>query len=171
MKVQLDNLVVRAPVAGRWIGNDLNEVMGSVVPRGQALGMVRGEQGYVLSAVVHQRDAGRFSLEDSELKIRGQEGLDLILTDLDSIPAGQEDLPSAALGVAGGGSIGVAARDGEGRQTTEPYFQVRGTIEEMDSVVLQHGQRGIARFALPNKPLLSQWRHSIRQFFHREYQL
>jgi hypothetical protein len=67
--------------------------------------------------------------------------------------------------------MGVSSRDGDGRQTTEPYFQVRGTIKEMDGVVLQHGQRGIARFALPNKPLLTQWRYSIRQFFQREYQL
>ncbi|MDA7509022.1 hypothetical protein N8488_03410, partial [Akkermansiaceae bacterium] len=106
LRVQLENLVVRAPVSGRWIADDLHEVMGSVVPRGQSLGMVRGEGGYVLSAVVHQRDAGRFSLDDSELKIRGQESLNLILTNLDSIPAGQDDLPSAALGVAGGGSMG-----------------------------------------------------------------
>lgn len=171
LETQLENLVVRAPVSGRWIADDLHEVMGSVVPRGQSLGMVRGEDGYVLSAVVHQRDAGRFSLDDSELKIRGQESSIMILTNLDSIPAGQEDLPSAALGVAGGGSMGVSSRDGDGRQTTEPYFQVRGTIKEMDGVVLQHGQRGIARFALPNKPLLTQWRYSIRQFFQREYQL
>lgn len=171
LKVQLENLVVRAPVAGRWIADDLHEVMGSVVPRGQSLGMVRGEDGYVFSAVVHQRDAGRLSLDDSELKIRGQEGLDMSLTNLDAIPAGQEDLPSAALGVAGGGSMGVAAEEGSGKKTTEPYFQVRGTIEEAKGVILQHGQRGIARFALPKKPLLNQWRHSIRQFFQREYQL
>jgi putative peptide zinc metalloprotease protein len=133
--------------------------------------MVRGEDGYVFSAVVHQRDAGRLSLDDSELKIRGQEGLDMSLTNLDAIPAGQEDLPSAALGVAGGGSMGVAAEEGSGKKTTEPYFQVRGTIEEAKGVILQHGQRGIARFALPKKPLLNQWRHSIRQFFQREYQL
>jgi putative peptide zinc metalloprotease protein len=170
LKVQLENLVVRAPVAGRWIADDLHEVMGSVVPRGQSLGMVRGEEGYVFSAVVHQRDAGRLSLDDSELKIRGQEGSDMNLTNLDSIPAGQDDLPSAALGVAGGGSMGVAPGDGNGKQTTEPYFQVRGTIEELDGVTLQHGQRGIARFALSKKPLLSQWRHSVRQFFQREYQ-
>lgn len=171
LKVQLENLVVRAPVAGRWIADDLHEVMGSVVPRGQSLGMVRGEDGYVFSAVVHQRDAGRLSLDDSELKIRGQEGLDMSLTNLDAIPAGQEDLPSAALGVAGGGAMGVAAEEGSGKKTTEPYFQVRGTIEEAKGVILQHGQRGIARFALPKKPLLNQWRHSIRQFFQREYQL
>jgi putative peptide zinc metalloprotease protein len=171
LKVQLENLVVRAPVAGRWIADDLHEVMGSVVPRGQSLGMVRGEDGYVFSAVVHQRDAGRLSLDDSELKIRGQEGLNMSLTNLDAIPAGQEDLPSAALGVAGGGSMGVAAEEGSGKKTTEPYFQVRGTIEEAKGVILQHGQRGIARFALPKKPLLNQWRHSIRQFFQREYQL
>jgi putative peptide zinc metalloprotease protein len=97
--------------------------------------------------------------------------VNLLITNLDSIPAGQEDLPSAALGVTGGGSVGVSSRNGDGRETTEPYFQVRGTIEEVNGVILQHGQRGVARFALPNKPLLGQWRHFVRQFFQREYQL
>lgn len=171
LKSQLENLVVRAPVSGRWIANDLHEVLGSVLPRGHSLGMVRSEKGYVFTAVVHQRDAGRLSLTDTELKVRGQEGSELILKDLDAIPAGQDDLPSAALGVAGGGSMGVASDDGAGSRTTEPYFQVRGRIEHSDDVRLQHGQRGVARFPLPKTPLLSQWTHAARQFFQREYQL
>jgi putative peptide zinc metalloprotease protein len=171
LKSQLQNLVVRAPVAGRWIANDLHEVISSVVPRGQTLGMVRGEQDYIFAAVVHQRDAGRLSLVDSELKIRGQEGEDLLLKELDAIPAGQEDLPSAALGVAGGGSMGVAVDDGQGNRSTEPYFQVRGRIQAADGVILQHGQRGVARFPLSKAPLMKQWSHSVRQFFQREYQL
>jgi putative peptide zinc metalloprotease protein len=142
-----------------------------VVPRGQTLGMVRGEEGYVFTAVVHQRDAGRLSLADCELMIRGQEGPTLMLKGLDAIPAGQSDLPSAALGVAGGGSMGVAVNDRAGNQSTEPYFQVRGSIEIADGVIPQHGQRGVARFPLPKTPLLSQWSHAARQFFQREYQL
>lgn len=171
LKTQLENLVVRAPVSGRWIANDLHEVLGSVLPRGHNLGMVRSEEGYVFTAVVHQRDAGRFSLIETELKIRGQEGSDLLLTDLDAIPAGQDDLPSAALGVAGGGSMGITSEDEGGSRTTEPYFQVRGRIENAEGVLLQHGQRGVARFPLPKTPLLSQWTHAARQFFQREYQL
>ncbi|MDB4408601.1 hypothetical protein N9165_00860 [Akkermansiaceae bacterium] len=171
LKEQMASLVVRAPVSGRWIADDLHEVMGSVLPRGQSLGMVRGEEGYVFSAVVHQRDAGRLNLIDSEVKIRGQEGDEVMLRELDAIPAGLEVLPSAALGVAGGGSLGVSADDATGSQTTEPYFQVRGTIEVPDGVILQHGQRGVARFPLPKTPLMSQWSHAVRQFFQREYQL
>jgi putative peptide zinc metalloprotease protein len=171
LKEQLKNLVVRAPVSGRWIADDLHEVMGSVLPRGQSLGMVRGEEGYIFAAVIHQRDAGRLNLIDSELKIHGQEGEDLMLTDLDAIPAGQDDLPSAALGVAGGGSMGVATDDQTGNRATAPYFQVRGKIEAAEGMILQHGQRGVARFPLPKTPLMSQWSHAVRQFFQREYQL
>jgi putative peptide zinc metalloprotease protein len=171
LKEQLKNLVVRAPVSGRWIADDLHEVMGSVLPRGQSLGMVRGEEEYIFAAVIHQRDAGRLNLIDSELKIHGQEAEDLMLTDLDAIPAGQDDLPSAALGVAGGGSMGVATDDQVGNRATAPYFQVRGKIEAAEGMILQHGQRGVARFPLPKTPLMSQWSHAVRQFFQREYQL
>lgn len=168
---QLEQLVVRAPVAGLWIAADLHEVLGAMVPRGQSMGMVRSEEGYVFSAVVHQRDAGRLSLRDSEVKIRGQEGEIAMIREVDAIPAGQEDLPSAALGVAGGGSMGVMPQDEAGSKTTEPYFQVRGRLELPEGVTAQHGQRGVARFPLPKKPLLAQWSHTVRQFFQREYQL
>lgn len=171
LEEQLENLVVRAPISGRWIADDLHEVLGSVLPRGQSLGIVRGEESYVFTAVVHQRDAGRLNLIDSELKIRGQEGENLRLTSLDAIPAGLADLPSAALGVAGGGSMGVATDEAGGNRATEPYFQVRGRIEAGEGCILQHGQRGVARFPLPNTPLMSQWSHAVRQFFQREYQL
>ena len=161
---------MRAPVAGRWISERLHEVQGVVVPRGQSLGMVRAETGYIFTAVVHQRDAGRLSLSDSEMKIYGQDGETLTLSEIDAIPAGQQDLPSPALGVAGGGSAGVAM-DQEGDSATQPYFQVRGKIQVTEAAVPQHGQRGVARFALPKTPLLSQWSHALRQFFQKEYQL
>ena len=135
------------------------------------MGIVRSEEGYVFSAVVHQRDAGRLSLEDSEVKIRGQEGEMVRIREVDSIPAGQEDLPSPALGVAGGGSMGVIPKEETGNKTTEPYFQVRGRLECPEGVIPEHGQRGVARFPLPKKPLLFQWSHAVRQFFQREYQL
>lgn len=168
---QLQSLVVRAPVAGRWISKDLHEVKGVVVPRGQNLGMVRAETGYVFTAVVHQRDAGRLTLADSELKIYGQDGETLVLSEIDAIPAGQQDLPSPALGVAGGGSA-VVSTDQQGQgTTTEPYFQVRGNIELTEDVIPQHGQRGVARFTLPKTPLLQQWSHALKQFFQQEYQL
>ena len=171
LKTQLDSLVVRAPVAGRWITENLHEVKGAVVPRGQRLGIVRAETGYVFTAVVHQRDAGRFSLVDSELKIYGQEGETLKLTEIDAIPAGQDDLPSAALGVTGGGSTGVSMDRQRGGGTTETYFQVRGKIQMTEDSIPQHGQRGVARFPLPKTPLLRQWSHAVRQFFQKEYQL
>ncbi|NWK55879.1 peptidase M50 [Verrucomicrobiaceae bacterium N1E253] len=171
LNAQLESLVVRAPIAGRWISDQLHEVTGSVVPRGQTLGIVRAETGYVFTAVVHQRDAGRFSLVDSELKIYGQEGETLKLTEIEAIPAGQDDLPSAALGVAGGGSAGVAPDQQGGGSATETYFQVRGKINMTEASAPQHGQRGVARFPLPKTPLLRQWTHAIRQFFQQEYQL
>lgn len=168
---QLAYLVVKAPVAGRWISDDLHEVKGVVVPRGQNLGIVRAETGYVFTAVVHQRDAGRLSLSDSELKVYGQDGETLTLTEIDAIPAAQRDLPSPALGVAGGGST-VVSMDQQGQgTTTEPYFQVRGKIELTEDTIALHGQRGVARFTLPKTPLLKQWTHSLKQFFQKEYQL
>ena len=168
---QLENLEVRAPVAGRWVANDLHEVMGVVLPRGQTLGIVRAETGYVFTAVVHQRDAGRLSLADSELKIHGQDGETLTLTEIDAIPASQQNLPSPALGVTGGGSAGVAMDQQGGSSATEPYFQVRGEIEASEDAIPQHGQRGVARFPLTKTPLLKQWTHALRQFFQKEYQL
>lgn len=171
---QESSLVVRAPVAGRWVAPQVHEFIGSVVPRGTTLGFVRGETEYAFSAVVPQRRVDRLFANDltgAEVKLKGREGETFALVDLQAIPADQSELPSAALGILGGGSVSVEARDRSGSRAREPFFEIRGRLELPAEEIANHGQRGVGRFPLPATPLGVQWFRNVRQLFLQEYRL
>ena len=105
------------------------------------------------------------------VRLHGQAGSEITLRQVDAIPAEQSALPSAALGVLGGGSVGVDSMEASGERSTEPFFELRGNLDLPEGVKAEHGQRGTARFNLPPKPLGMQWLHRLRQLLQKEYQL
>lgn len=171
---RMDALNVRAPEDGRWIAPVLHEYADSMVPRGSPLGFVRGEERFAFMAVVRQRDVDRLFTElgdRAEVKLFGQEAVTLLATDVTPIPSEQSELPSAALGVMGGGSMGVDTSEGSGASSTEPFFEIRSNLVVPQGFLANHGQGGVARLRLPNLPLGRQWYLRIRQAFQREYKL
>ena len=170
---EISRLIVRAPAAGRWLAPELGETRGQILLKGQMLGAVQGLGQHRFIAVVRQGDVARvFSgkVRENEVKILGQEGRVVSLAKVDALPAERERLPSAALGMMGGGGIGVDAKGG-GTDATEPVFELRGDFPSDAPVVLNHGQRGVIRFSLPWEPYLSQWERALRQLFQRRYRI
>lgn len=173
-RAQLERLKVRAPIAGRWIAPTLHEFQGAVVPRGAPLGLVRSEADFSFSAVVRQRDVDRLFTElkeTAEVKLFGEETKTMELRRVTPIPADQSRLPSAALGIMGGGSMGVDTQGGDGAKATEPFFEIRGQLVLPSGEIANHGQGGVARLRLPDLPLGRQWYLRIRQAFQREYRI
>ena len=192
LKADAASLTVRAPCAGRWLAPDLGLYVGAVVPRGLELGVVQGEGSFSVSAVVKQDDVSRLfttqQVKETEVRVRGQEGLVVPVTQFTALPAERESLPSAALGILGGGTENVEARrpneartlpgkglveaeKGKGTHATEPVFEIRAVLGAHPQVNLTHGERAVARMTLPSEPLMSQWMRQVRQLFQRNYQL
>lgn len=190
LQADRDALIVRAPCTGIWLAPDLQTSLNSMMAKGIELGVVQGIDDHYFSAVVRQDDVGRLfsgNVKATEVKILGQEQYTLSVRDMQAIPADQGRLPSAALGVRSGGTTNVNAvednisRDGsiglglagseQGTQTTEPFFEVRATLQTSPEVSLLHGQGGVSRFKLPWEPLLAQWSRSLRQLFQRNYRI
>ncbi len=188
LRAEQEDLLVRAPCAGTWIAPDVSTWRGSLVPRGTEFGVVQGETQHYLSAVVRQADVARLftgNVKATEVKVTGLETSTFKVTELQAIPAEQGLLPSASLGLAGGGQTPVeadekggskhtglvGAGEGKGTRTTEPFFEVRGYLGAEPGCLLHHGQRLVARLELPWEPLLAQWWRSLRQLFQRNYQV
>ncbi len=184
-------LIIRAPSTGRWLAPDVALRLGATTPRGLELGIVQGEQQFFISAVVKQDEVSRLftteQVQDTRVKIRGQEDNTLGVTNFVAIPAEREALPSAALGILGGGTTAVKnkaqdprnlpgpgmveAEQGRGTHTKEPVFELRATLQPSALVNLVHGQRAVARLALTPEPLLWQWVRQVRQVFQKNYQM
>ena len=183
-------LTVRAPCDGLWLAPDAFHFQGSMLPRGLELGVVQSTQAFAVSAVVRQDDVSRlFSPEQvrgTEVRVRGQEGSTLGVASFTAIPAERQDLPSAALGILGGGKVAVENQAGQGRRqtgsgavqsendgthVTEPIFEIRAQLQPDTDVKLLHGQRVVVRMTLESTPLAAQWWRSLRQTFQRTYKL
>jgi len=174
LEAQRAALLVRARESGIWVAPAIQDLIGTWIHRGAVIGQIVNRGGFRFSAVVSQDEAadlftGRIS--GAEVRIHGEGGKNLEVSEYQIIPFRQEKLPSAVLGWRGGGEVAVSANDQTGRQAAEPFFQIYADIPSDQGVVLLHGRSGKLRFTLDPKPLLFQWAHLFKQLLQKRYQL
>ncbi len=170
-------LLVAAPIAGTWTDSEAVRNPGRWLPRGTLLGMVVDNGSHRFVAVVPQVATYLFDdeIEKAEIRLAGQEDVNLVASRVQVIPFQHGLLPSAALGWMGGGDIAVSMTEGSGRLAVEPFFRIHALFGDHgngggEAGHLRHGQSGTMRLTLRDLPLLWQWERQIRQFFQRKPQ-
>jgi putative peptide zinc metalloprotease protein len=165
-------LVTTPGIDGTWIAPGASRMHGVHVTRGTPIGMVADLSEMRARVVLDQRVAGLVIAEGEPVvnlrammrptpELTGE--LELV------IPGGQRALPSAALGVAGGGSTPTSADDREGLRPVEQVFEAWVTVP-VDRGLLP-GQRVATRFSLRPKPLFDQWARSLRQVLQQRFRI
>ena len=168
------DLVVRSDVDGLWVAPGVEDRIGMWIGRGSPLGELIGNDRFDFVSVVSQTDVSELfaqQIQRVEVKLVGQADEPIPVTDYAAIPMEQTQLPSAALGYAGGGDVAVDARDGQGVTTSEPYYQVRASVASSPGAALLHGRSGRIRFALDPEPLAWQGWRQLRQLLQKRYQI
>jgi putative peptide zinc metalloprotease protein len=168
-----EELLVRSPVAGLWVSPEIEDWQGRWIARGYVLGKLTGTDEFRFSAVIPQSQASRLfdgRIRSSGVRLRGQSGKTVEVTDFRVIPAEQRVLPSAALGWLAGGDIEVSPNDAMGRTAAEPFFEVIASLKKDEAISFFHGQSGVIRFRLPGEPLLPRWVRAFRQLLQKRYQ-
>jgi putative peptide zinc metalloprotease protein len=171
LRAQQQALVVRAEHAGIWHAPELTSYLGEWIPRGMEVGQTVGTGSWRFSAAVSQDDASRLferELRRGEVRLHGQAGLALPVSEVSIIPAERRKLPSAALGLQGGGELPVAADD-SGREAREGFFEARAMLAPLAGAVMTHGVSGAIRFDLPREPLGVQWLRRLRQLLQKRF--
>jgi putative peptide zinc metalloprotease protein len=203
LKKQIDSLRVRSPLGatslgngassdrqlsvsgavskGVWICPDEDRLRGAYVKQGQAIGLVADPRKLIIRATTDQYLGPRIDPEVGvggvvEVKVRGRPDQSFVGTIRKVLPAGQEQLPSAALGYLAGGSMAVATDENRrGTRAAEPFFEVwidpAAQKDSQDMPELFSGQRVIVRFTMPDKPWLAQWWREARQLVQRRFQI
>jgi putative peptide zinc metalloprotease protein len=171
---QRKDLIVKARQEGIWIAPQVKDMVGSWLQRGSPVGQIVDQRTFLFTAVVSQEEASDLFLGDinkAEVRLHGQGGVNLSVTDYQIIPFKHEKLPSAALGWLAGGEVPVSVSDESGLQAAEPFFQINANIQTEPGVFLLHGRSGKLRLTLNPKPLLLQWAREFRQLLQRRYQI
>ena len=167
-------LLVVAPVAGVWVASDLEGASGQWLARGASAGTVVNQDSWRFVGVLPQVGSHVFgdSVRQVEVRLRGEEGINLQALSTTVLPFEQGQLPARALGMAGGGEIAVAASDSQGLTAIEPFFRIESVLSpDQAQARLVHGRVGTMRLTLANRPLLQQWERRARQFFQRRFRV
>ena len=169
---QVKQLTVLAAHDGKWVAPDLDNVSGAWLSRGTPLGHLIDEREFRFLAVVSQREASRLfanQIRSAEVRLKGQAGSALPVTGQTIIPSERTSLPSPALGWVGGGDVAVELDDASGVRATEPFFELRATIQPQPGVAILTGRSGKIRFDLAPEPLLRQWVRQFMQLLQKHY--
>jgi putative peptide zinc metalloprotease protein len=173
---QQKQLVVLAPIEGIWSASELEASRGQWIGRGASLGTVVDDRSWRFVAVLPQVSTHLFEagVVYSEIRIGGQQEFNVRSASTEIMPFEQGQLPSAALGMAGGGDIAVQSGDQKGLAAAEPFFRIHAQLpplEQAQALRRLHGRLGTMRITLPDSPLLVQWERGARQFLQRKFRV
>jgi len=159
-------LVTRARSDGVFLAPQMVDMPGRYYRRGELLGYVVGRTTPLARVVVPQEAVERVRLTTDRIQVRpvDQPLLTLKGRVLRAVPAGGEYLPTAALGMEGGGDLAIDPRDSKGPKTLQRTFQFDIELAGLEAVD-HFGQHVFVRFDHHMEPLSIQWYRSIRLLF------
>ena len=170
---EIASLNLQSDIPGTWVSPDIEKSVGMFLSRGERIGFIADLNEVLIRAVAGQELAALIerAYKDLEIRVKGRPDV-MVQGRIEQIfPAGEEVLPSQALGYAVGGSMATQAQDQRGIRAAEKFFEVRIRPDSNSDVRLLTGQRVIARIQLPSKPLAARWWRSLRQLFQRRFHI
>jgi putative peptide zinc metalloprotease protein len=169
VNLDLASLTIRAPYDGVWVSPQAERLGGVYIQRGQQVGLVADPSSLILRVTTDQRVGPRITHDATvEFRIMSRpdlhDGKPFTGSIRKILSAGQNQLPSAALGYVAGGSMTVAKDDRTGTKSTEPFFEIQIDPDSAPGE-LHIGQRVVVRFSMPSQPLLYQWYRTLQQVY------
>lgn len=173
---RIEALTVKSSITGRWISPEIDRYEGAYLPEGERVGLVASTDDLVVRVVADQTTGPRVGAELAsgdpvEARLRARPDVAFIGRIERVLPAGEEILPSAALGYLGGGEIAIAQDDPRGTTAAEPFFEVVLRPDDDSWTGLQSGQRVVLRFTFEHRPWVVQWLRTLRQLFQKRFQI
>ena len=167
-------LQLTSAIDGIWMAPQVDRFRHGFVERGQELGAVipRGDMLVRVAADQHlgPRLVGERDGASVELRLRNRPDRTFGGRISRILPAGQRDLPSAALAMPAGGQLQIDPESAQEPQSSEPFFLV-DIRPDQSAVPLLVGQRMVVRFELSPKPLAVQWWRALRQLLQQRFQI
>ena len=175
VRADLDNIEariaefdIRSPLDGRFVVPRSSDLPGSFVSKGDLIGYLIAPNVKSVHMAIPQDDVGLLRTNIDAIEVRLADQLDRVFpaSIARQVPGGTNQLPSAALGTAGGGNITIDPRDGSNRRTLETVFVYELQLPE-ETVSAPIGTRAYIRIAHGDEALALQWYRRLRQVFLR----
>ena len=168
---ELEALDIRAPRVGTAVLPNASDLEGSFVAKGNVIGYVVAQRDtQTVRTVVSQNQIDLVRNDTQSVSVMpvewGAEPIKAII--LREVPGATQQLPTPALGTAGGGNVPVDPSDPNGVQTLGRFFEFEILIVQPSADILL-GRRVRVRFDHGTSPLGFQAYRSLRQLFLRLY--
>ena len=161
--IRAERLIARSRAEGVFTIIDPQDLPGRFMKEGQLIGYVLSRGSRVVRATIAQDDIDlvRNRLHHTSIKLAERLDDALPARIIREVPAGREELPSKALGGAGGGEFPVDPRDPEGTKTLQRTFQVDLELPLDAKSAVVFGGRAYVRFDHDWEPIGEQiWRRA-----------
>ena len=168
---ELEALDIRAPRVGTAVLPNASDLEGSFVAKGNVIGYVVAQRDtQTVRTVVSQNQIDLVRNDTQSVSVMpvewGAEPIKAII--LREVPGATQQLPTPALGTAGGGNVPVDPSDPNGVQTLGRFFEFEILMVQPSADILL-GRRVRVRFDHGTSPLGFQAYRSLRQLFLRLY--
>ena len=168
-----ERLIVRSRSDGTFAVMKAQDLPGRFLREGQQIGYVLATGSRIVRATIRQDDIDlvRHRLRKAEVILT--ERLDEILSAeiIREVPSGRDDLPSKALGGAGGGALAVDPGDPHGLKTLQRVFQVDIELPGNAVAAAAFGSRAYVRFDYDWEPAGQQILRRLRQLLLSQLQV
>lgn len=124
---QIDRLTLKSPLDGEFTSPDIDRLPNAYLKRGQEVGVVADLDNPIIRFTVPQKMAAVVLNETAThltMRLEGRPQDEFGGQIIAKLPAGQEQLPSAALGFPAGGSMAVSQDDRHGTKAVEEFFVI-----------------------------------------------
>ena len=163
-KHRLASLTLQSPANGRLVIPDYLDLPDQFVEQGQLIGFIIEPDHLVAQIIIPEQEIALFQQQQSRFEIRqlGSSNKTITANYKRIIPEAIKQLPSAALGIKGGGDVLVDPGDNSGRTPIEKVFQLELSIpaNQLEAYI---GSRVRVRVKHGNLPLARQWGRSLQQ--------
>ena len=163
---EVRDVIVRSPAAGAYVPLGGRDWIGRFVAQGELVGYVVGPAAKTVRVVVSGEDVALVRNNAKRVELRASSRLgDVARASINrEVPAGIDELPSRALGSAGGGVWPVDPTDPNGGSSPAPVFQFDLVVEEPPGFA-RIGERVYVRFFHDPQPIAPRVARSIRRLF------
>jgi putative peptide zinc metalloprotease protein len=167
---RVDGLVFRSPANGRFVVPNATDLPGRFITKGQLVGYVVEPREITARVALLQDDIAlvRQDTRSVEVMLAGWDARPLPAQIRREVPGASAQIPTAALGTAGGGPIAVDPRDQQGVTTLRQVFQLELALPpEVRSEYL--GARVYVRFEHAEQPVGFQIYRALRRLLLRQF--
>ncbi|WP_130469900.1 PqqD family peptide modification chaperone [Candidatus Magnetaquicoccus inordinatus] len=165
-----ESLIVHSPHAGTFIVPEPGDYPGRFLRRGDVVAYLLDPARFTLLTVVPQGEVDLVRRQTRAVELRSVDRVwELIpATIVREVPAATNELPSMALSLAGGGTIGLdpSARQEAKAITSLFHFELAFAEQKVPTAL---GNRVYVRFVHHDLPLAWQWYRGIRQMFLKRF--